>query len=333
MAKKYAILRATKLKSIGSIAASAKHTYREIETKNADPARRNENKHAGVNSSAGLIKRFKALLPEKRRKNAVLGIEYLITASPEAFKTKKEWLDYFDKSLKWLRERHGRNNMLAAAVHFDETTPHQVVYVLPRDDKDKLNCRHFLGGRAKLSAMQTDFAKKVGEPHGLERGIKGSRAKHKTIKKFYAELNAAANEEMLKHPPGRFDKLLDATGFKTKRMASYEDAVAKAAAASLESRLDALRARDVVDSAEQELKQAKEQAGDAKTKYEVLIEELKREKIYLKRLQEETSSSPADVEAQRKLNEELKARLNAAETELERFKRNEHDDNSPGLIR
>jgi hypothetical protein len=35
----YCILRAAKLNSFGSIAASAKHTFREIPTPNADPAR------------------------------------------------------------------------------------------------------------------------------------------------------------------------------------------------------------------------------------------------------------------------------------------------------
>ncbi|MFX5169009.1 plasmid recombination protein, partial [Acinetobacter baumannii] len=73
------------------------------------------------------------------------------------------------------------------SIHRDETTPHLVAYVVPIDQKGKLNAREFLGGRAKLSKMQTDFHEKV-KDLGLERGLEGSKAEHKTVKEFYAEL-------------------------------------------------------------------------------------------------------------------------------------------------
>ena len=46
----------------------------------------------------------------------------------------------------------------------------------------KLNAKHFTGGKKVLSQLQTDFAKDVGQRHGLERGIEGSQAKHQTIR-------------------------------------------------------------------------------------------------------------------------------------------------------
>ena len=41
-------------------------------------------------------------------------------------------------------------------------------------------------GRAKLSQTQTDFANEV-KSLGLERGLENSKARHKTLKKYYAE--------------------------------------------------------------------------------------------------------------------------------------------------
>ncbi|WP_171496452.1 plasmid recombination protein, partial [Acinetobacter sp. TUM15372] len=68
-----------------------------------------------------------------------------------------------------------------------ETTPHLVAYVVPIDLEGKLNAREFLGGRSKLSKMQTDFYNEVTHL-GLERGLEGSKAEHTTIKDFYAEI-------------------------------------------------------------------------------------------------------------------------------------------------
>ena len=42
--------------------------------------------------------------------------------------------------------------------------------------------------------MQADFAKAV-EQHGLKRGVQGSKAEHKTIQKYYAELNTNLLED------------------------------------------------------------------------------------------------------------------------------------------
>jgi hypothetical protein len=187
----YAILRLEKLKSFGNIAGSLAHTYRTRETPNADPDRFHQNTHS-VDKEAVLDK-IKARLPEKRRKDAVLALEYLITASPEFFVThidNQSTIDqYFNESVKWLNERHGSENVVSWHIHDDETSPHLVAYVVPIDQEGRLNARHFTGGRAALSKMQTDFAKKVGAQVKLERGVEGSTAKHTDIKDYYAALN------------------------------------------------------------------------------------------------------------------------------------------------
>ena len=55
--------------------------------------------------------------------------------------------------------------------------------MVPLDEKGKLNCRALLGGsRYRLSELQDDFAAAM-KPLGLERGIKGSKAKHTEVRK------------------------------------------------------------------------------------------------------------------------------------------------------
>lgn len=184
----YAILRTTKLKSAGEIAGSLAHTYRTRATPNADPARLDLNEHHDPATAPDKIREaIYSRLPKKRRSDSVLCLEYFIGASPEYFSDNQDGADYFAAALEWLRERHGAENLVAWSIHRDETSPHLVAYVVPMLD-GKLNAKHFLGGKAKLSAMQTDFAARAGAPHGLERGIEGSKAKHTTIRQYYAAL-------------------------------------------------------------------------------------------------------------------------------------------------
>jgi hypothetical protein len=196
----YAILRTEKLKTMGNIAASLSHNYRNRPTPNADPYRTINNEH-DLKTAGQVMDGIKNRLPEKTRSNAVLCVEYLITMSPDwsGLGTEKE-ADFFKRSLEWLKQRHGAENVISTSIHRDETTPHLVAYVVPIDSQGKLNAREFLGGRAKLSKMQTDFHDQV-KDLGLERGLEGSKAEHTTIKDFYAEIQKPDNEKYLIQKP------------------------------------------------------------------------------------------------------------------------------------
>jgi len=190
---KFAILRTKKLKSAVAMNASLKHSFRDQETPNADPELLYRNEHWIAQTRHEALQRFNDRLDtqEKIRKNAVYAIEYLITASPEAMHAKsKESQDlYFADALEWLKERHGPENVVCVGIHRDETTPHMFAYVVPIDERGKLNARAFLGGRDVLQHMQDEFAGSVGLKNGFERGLRGSKAKHQTIRQFYANLN------------------------------------------------------------------------------------------------------------------------------------------------
>ncbi|MGE6482252.1 MobV family relaxase [Psychrobacter namhaensis] len=186
----YAILRTAKLKTMGNIGGSLAHNYRTIETPNADPNLTSKNHHS-VATPEAVKQAIQNRLPEKRRSDAVLCIEYLITASPEweGWGTSKED-EFFKRSSLWLIDQHGEENIAGMSIHRDISTPHLVAYVVPIDQKGKLNCKNFLGGRAKLNKMQTDFAKTVADLW-LTRGKEGSKAKHTSIKEYYHDINHA----------------------------------------------------------------------------------------------------------------------------------------------
>lgn len=182
----FAIYRTAKLKSFGEIGGSLSHTYRTRPTPNADENKQHLNKHIFETYNQCFFA-LKNAIPEKRRSNAVLCIEHLITASPdwEGWGTKKEE-DFFKKSLEFLNKKYGKENVVACSIHRDETTPHLIVYVIPIDEKGGLNAKKWLGGRSKLSQTQTEFANEV-KSLGLERGLENSKARHKTIQKYYSE--------------------------------------------------------------------------------------------------------------------------------------------------
>ena len=162
----YAILRVQKLKSTVAVRRSMKHAHREQPTPNADSERTPANTHIGAQSADEGVAKVAALLPEKRRSDAVLCVEYLVTASPEAMagKSREQQDAYLHDALAWIRERHGEANVVYAGIHRDESTPHLYAYAVPLDaDTGRLNAKKWLGGAKALSQMQTDFAERVGK--------------------------------------------------------------------------------------------------------------------------------------------------------------------------
>jgi hypothetical protein len=199
MSNSFAILRIAKLKSFGNIGASLSHTYRTRETPNADPSLNADNDHSHKTPDE-VMQTLKERLPEKRRKDAVLCLEFFVGGSPEWFKghTRDQQDAYLKDSLAWLEKRHGKENIVGWSIHRDESTPHLVAYVVPIDEKGKLNAKHWTGGATTLSKMQTEFAKDIGLKHGLQRGIEGSKAHHQTIKSFYAQIEQPSQHLTIK---------------------------------------------------------------------------------------------------------------------------------------
>ena len=187
----YAIMRAKKLANMGSVAASMQHCYRERETHNADQERTPDNQHLVAKSTDEAMGKLRDLLPEKRRKDAVLAVEYVMTASPEWFATAtpEQEKALFQRSLQWLADKYGADRIVTASIHRDEATPHLSAFVVPLTQDKRLSAKEFIGSRDKMRADQSTYAACVADL-GLERGIEGSKATHQTIQQHYAAVQS-----------------------------------------------------------------------------------------------------------------------------------------------
>lgn len=191
----FAIMRAKKLKGMGSVAASLQHCYRDRDTPNADQTRTADNDHRAAQSTDQAMGKLRELLPEKRRKDAVLAVEYVMTASPEWWTkaSQEQQADFFDQAHKWLADKYGADRIITATVHKDETSPHLSAFVVPLTQDGRLSAKEFIGNRPKMTADQTSFAKAV-EHLGLERGIERSRATHQRVKTHYGAIQQAGRD-------------------------------------------------------------------------------------------------------------------------------------------
>lgn len=185
----YAIMRCKKLASAGSVASALRHCYRERETPNADADKTLKNEHGASKSTDEAMGKLRAMLPAKRRKDAVLAIEYLMTASPEWWQTATpgQQNEFFKQSKQWLANKFGEDRIIVATIHRDETSPHLSAFVVPLTADGRLSAKELIGGRTQLSADQTSYAECV-QHLGLERGLEGSKARHTTISQYYARV-------------------------------------------------------------------------------------------------------------------------------------------------
>lgn len=193
----YAIARLKKLKR-GNISGSASHTARERETPNADPTQKNIRFIGSLNPEERLEDLVLAKIAEheqkrKIRTDAVYCVELLLSASPSYFRPdcptnagyyeQQKLDDWVEATHQWLADEYG-SRIVRAELHLDEATPHIHAYFVPLDDEGQLRCNHFFDGRQKIHEFQDSYYQTM-RLIELERGIKGSRAKHQDIKDFY----------------------------------------------------------------------------------------------------------------------------------------------------
>ncbi len=185
----YAVMRMAKLKNLGEVAELGRHNERTRETPNADPACRQQNERLAGTGDWSRDAQARLADVTSRRPDAVVAVEYVLTASKEFFAHSDplHLAAWREASMAWLRETYGEKNVVGAVLHRDEITPHIQALVVPIDDRGHLNAKLWTGGAARLSALQDSYARAV-EPLGLQRGVKGSVADHQTVKEFYAKI-------------------------------------------------------------------------------------------------------------------------------------------------
>lgn len=123
-----------------------------------------------------------------------------------------EWVD---ANLKWARDTFGKDNIVSAVLHMDEKTPHLHITIVPivaeerkrREREGKAKNKTKSGNRLaadevmaryKLRQYQDSYGIAM-KPFGLERGIVGSKAHHKTATQHMREeeVNLQTNIEKL----------------------------------------------------------------------------------------------------------------------------------------
>jgi hypothetical protein len=146
--------------------------------------------------------RIRALGLSRIRGDAVRMVGALVSASPEWFegRSREEIMDFYGDAFAFLRNRYGGRdgeNIVSAVVHMDEATPHLHVNFVPATRDGRLSAKDVVGSRSDLRKLQDDMARYVGEPRGLSRGERESRARHVEIpelKRQTAELERRAAE-------------------------------------------------------------------------------------------------------------------------------------------
>lgn len=188
-----AICRVAKVKGAGSISGKSDHNYRQGQVPNADPDRQHLNKEYVLNYETlgkAIDARIENAGIHRVRQDAVRGMEFILTASPEAFKRDQAGQvtgdyresDWLKANLTFMQQRYGPN-LVAFTLHQDEKTPHIHAIVVPITPDNRL-CAKELFSPKTLRELQTDYATAM-KPYGLERGIEGSRARHVDMKHIY----------------------------------------------------------------------------------------------------------------------------------------------------
>lgn len=197
------ILRVAKINSQGSATGKTSHNYRLAEVPNADPERKHLNQEYLNNGEKNIWtlanERIERAGIKGVRKDAVRGMEFLITASPDAFQRDSAGMitdDYRNTTwvadnLKFLNEKYGAN-LVAFTLHQDEKTPHIHAVVVPITTDGRLSAKELFNPKS-LRSLQTDYAKAM-STYGFERGIEGSRARHQTMKQIYGQQHKVGQE-------------------------------------------------------------------------------------------------------------------------------------------
>ena len=210
-------------KAHGSDSGTTAHIERFIIPKNADPTRTHLNRRLieypdGVKDrSAAIQQRLEeAGLTRKIGSNQVRAIRINVSGTHEDMKRIEEEgrLDeWCADNLKYFADTFGKENIVAAHLHRDEETPHIHVTLAPivkgerkrrkREEQTKKRyrkkptdtvrlCADDIMTRLKLKSYQDTYAVAMAK-YGMQRGIDGSKARHKSTQQYYRDIQKLAD--------------------------------------------------------------------------------------------------------------------------------------------
>lgn len=196
----YAFMSIDKVKTIAHLEGKMNHNFRLINVPNANPADKACNEEIIKMNERNYVEAYRNRIAASEyyrnravRKDAVKAIEVMMTYSRDDI-DKVDIRAWKKANREWLIKTFGKEDVISAVYHGDESTPHIHAVVIPMVD-GRLNSCHYIGGRLKLRELQSSYADAM-KPFGLKRGLENSRASHKEIQKFYAEFNRENNKEL-----------------------------------------------------------------------------------------------------------------------------------------
>lgn len=200
----YAILRFQKRKA-GGVAACERHNERKKEAYKSNPdidmERSKNNYHLIAPPKYTYKKEINRMVAEagcRTRKDSVMMVETLITASPEFMNQlpPEEQKAYFQTALDFISERVGKQNILSAVVHMDERTPHMHLCFVPITPDNKLSAKAILGNQKSLSEWQTAYHERMSSRwNQLERGQSSMETKRKHVPTWLYKLGGRLDKQ------------------------------------------------------------------------------------------------------------------------------------------
>ena len=187
----YAVVHMMKIKS-GAVGGIQSHNNREHEPKtnpDVDMSRSEDNYDLVPcdNYKRSIKEKLSNLVESSRavRKDAVVVCNFIVTSDSETMEAlgADRQREFFQDSVKWFSDRYGADRVLNATVHMDETTPHLHIGVIPITQDGRLSAKAIFT-KTEMKAIQTEFARDVGEKYGLERGVEGSERTHLSEARF-----------------------------------------------------------------------------------------------------------------------------------------------------
>lgn len=187
----YAVVHMMKIKS-GAVGGIQSHNNREHEPKtnpDVDMSRSEDNYDliSCDNYKRSIKEKLSNLVESSRaiRKDAVVVCNFIVTSDNETMDAlgADRQREFFQDSVKWFSDRYGADRVLNATVHMDETTPHLHIGVMPITQDGRLSAKAIFT-KTEMKAIQTEFAREVGEKYGLERGVEGSERTHLSEARF-----------------------------------------------------------------------------------------------------------------------------------------------------
>lgn len=187
----YAVVHMMKIKS-GAVGGIQSHNNREHEPKtnpDVDMSRSEDNYDLVPcdNYKRSIKEKLSNLVESSRavRKDAVVVCNFIVTSDNETMNAlgADRQREFFQDSVKWFSDRYGADRVLNATVHMDEATPHLHIGVMPITQDGRLSAKAIFT-KTEMKAIQTEFARDVGEKYGLERGVEGSERTHLSEARF-----------------------------------------------------------------------------------------------------------------------------------------------------